>query len=242
MFSELFFLQILTFIILYLLFTSKETFYILTNCLLFLAVSSLFMWAKDADVYANFLVIIDLGVFLILLAFLLNLTRIFQTPHSTSSVRSVPYLIIVSWSSLILFLMCAFFSFSAEIKSFSNNLSPMSPSYYDWYSLYSFTFFSDLQLLSEIYFHANFYEFVLMNIFLYASLLLVTLILNITYPKTLAPLHTYLLLLQRKFEKQVFQRVQKLQSQIKRTATVRAWNTSLADGYDSTSNLSTSNR
>lgn len=77
MFNDFLCLQFLLFLILILLNTNIELFFIILNSILYLFIIVCYTWLHDVEIIINFLLIIDLGVFFILLAFLLNLTQLF---------------------------------------------------------------------------------------------------------------------------------------------------------------------
>lgn len=96
--------------------------------------------------------------------------------------------------------------------------------------------------MSDIYFHANLFEFVIMNIFIYLALIIIITVLNSKdWVSQLTPTISESL---GKYEKHIYMRSQNLQFQIKRSATVRVLSRSYFDKNknDSTFNLSTLNR
>lgn len=70
-------LQFLLIFILLLLNTNIELFFIILNSIIYLFIIVCYTWLHDVEIIINFLLIIDLGVFFILLAFILNLTNLF---------------------------------------------------------------------------------------------------------------------------------------------------------------------
>lgn len=207
------------------------------------------MWLHDLDILVNFLIIIDLGVFFILIAFLLNLTRLFQDHfgstlhgHKRESARKVISVAVSCACVTILVYPANFLNlyFWSGIASASATVI-----LYDWYSVFQFKFFSDLQLLSDVYFHTNLFEFSIMNIFIYLAVLLIASVVNLKdWTLEWSPLSRASALSCRKNEKSIYQRAQSLQFQVKRTATVRVWNRVSNDRIfrDSTSDLSTTDR
>lgn len=245
MFSEIFFLQCALLCILYFIYTTKEIYYLIVNCIFFLGLVSILLWLFDADVYTNFLIIIDLGVFFVLLAFLLNLTKLFQSDTSVGESQRTHRKSIMITTSVLLFSLIGSLMFcNYERLSYFLYSWISEPICYDWFSLYNFVYFSDLQLLTEVYFHVNIFEFILMNLFIYVGILLIALTLNLELPNTSEQKNTLMLnsyLITKKFEKHLYQRSQNLQFQIKRSATVRAWGRHNFSLNDSTTDLNSIN-
>lgn len=135
-----------------------DSFFVIINAIVYLAITSLFSWLLDADIYINFLIIIDLGVFFVLLSFLVNFISLFQTKRlnfSNSTLLVVlPALLITSHSAAV-----------------TTPLLPLQITHYNWYSVFNFTYFTDLQLLSDVYYVFFPFEFVLMNCYLYLAIL-----------------------------------------------------------------------
>lgn len=208
------------------------------------------LWLFDLDVFVNFLVIIDLGVFFVLIAFLLNLTRLFQE-YKTSplalrnySTKRVLFLTLIFILAVLTILMSATQSQFSNHSPFFEQLSgwTLGPALYDWTSIYNFVYFSDLQLMSDLYFRTNIFEFIVMNIFIYLGILVIITTLNAKdWLNTWSTLNDFNL---GKFEKHLYMRSQNLQFQVKRSATVRVWSRSYYNikTNDSATNLSTFNR
>lgn len=223
---------------------------LIINCIIFLGLWSALLWLFDLDVFVNFLIIIDLGVFFVLIAFLLNLTKLFQE-YKTSPLALKSYSKKRSLTIILLFTILITSWIPSSLTSYnfhdSNvlnqiNTSIQGPLLYDWNSIFNFVYFSDLQLMSDIYFHTNLFEFVIMNVFIYLALIIIITVLNSKdwlfqlSPNTNESLG--------KYEKHIYMRAQNLQFQIKRSATVRVLSRSYFDKIknDSALNLSTLNR
>lgn len=208
------------------------------------------LWLFDLDVFVNFLVIIDLGVFFVLIAFLLNLTRLFQE-YKTSplalrnySTKRILFLTLIFILVVLTMLMSATQSQSSNHSPFLEQLGgwTLGPVLYDWTSVYNFVYFSDLQLMSDLYFRTNIFEFIVMNIFIYLGILVIITTLNAKdWLNTWSTLNDFNL---GKFEKHLYMRSQNLQFQVKRSATVRVWSRSYYNikTNDSAADLSAFNR
>jgi len=215
MVNDFLFLQITLFSSLIFFLFITENFFLLINSIIFLFLISSFLWAVDLDVYVNFLIIIDLGVFFVLIAFLINLSHLFQASHSflkKSTLTAFGY---------TMFNVLLVYSTTIEATTTSNLMElPCTLSLYNWYSVYNFTYFSDLQLLSDLYYSFFSFEFVLMNFYLYLAIFLVYILLFVIKLfdyKTSDSLEYF------NNNKTIFIRYQDLQKQVNQTATVRVW-------------------
>ena len=111
----------------------------------------------DADIYINFLIIIDLGVFFILLGFLLNFVSLFDVSHLSRGRGGFAVLL------LFIFYLLVLGGRTSAVSSFF----PFLVLFYDWFAIFNLFYFTDLQLLSDIYFTFSGFEFILMNFYLY---------------------------------------------------------------------------
>lgn len=161
MFNDFILLQFFFILLLVFFLFLWDSFFLLINAVCFLSIVALFAWLIDSDIYINFLVIIDLGVFFVLLGFLLNFISLFRETRGSSN----PFL-----SFLIFGLLAgAHYVFSnAEVET--TGLSFLI-TYYDWFSIFNFYYFTDLQLLSDVYYVLAGLEFILMNFYLYVVIL-----------------------------------------------------------------------
>lgn len=149
-----------------LLFTVKDLLFVTLHALGILVIVALLSWLLDADIYINFLIIIDLGLFFVLISFFLNLHTLFQsTRPERFTVRG----------SYLVFLFFIVFS-TTNLNLIPLLLNTSSITYYDWYSLLNLSYFADLQLLSDLYYTGFLFEFLLMNIYLYVTIFILLLI------------------------------------------------------------------
>nr|YP_011027884.1 NADH dehydrogenase subunit 6 [Euplotes vannus]UPM52094.1 NADH dehydrogenase subunit 6 [Euplotes vannus] len=187
-----------------------DSFFLIINAVCFLSIVALFAWLIDSDIYINFLVIIDLGVFFILLGFLLNFISLFRETRGSSN----PLL-----SFLVFGLLVGAFSCFSDAEVGTAEL-PLLVTYYDWFSIFNFYYFTDLQLLSDIYYVLAGLEFLLMNFYLYSVILVIYCLRRSPQERSDFFLTT--------FKDNVtvrgnFMRTQDIQSQILSRATVRVW-------------------
>ena len=108
MLNDYFFIQIFLLVTLFFINSAKDLFFSLLNAIIYLGLISIYAWLDDADIFINFLVIIDLGVFFILLAFTLNLTKLFT--YSLSSTRIFYYSIYIPFFISFIFIIQFFIS------------------------------------------------------------------------------------------------------------------------------------
>jgi len=208
-------LQLTLFISLIFFLLITENFFLLINSIIFLLLISTFLWTADLDIYVNFLLILDLGVFFVLIAFLINLSHLFQSNQSFNK-QQMP---LILGYALVHFLLMV--SGTVESTTSTTLLSlPCTLSLYDWYAVFSFSYFSDLQLLSDLYYSLFSFEFLLMNFYLYLAIfityLLFFLIKLLSYNCSTG-------FTNKTTNKTIFIRYQSLQKQINQTATVRVW-------------------
>jgi len=166
MFNELVILQILTFITLYYFI---NTFNILTLWYLggiYLVLLGLWLLLDDGDIFIGFLWVIDLGVGLVFFIFILHYsTFLYSKNVIDKSSREI------SFTLMSLFFTIFFFFFFATPNEIDYQKGMGKTwffwiSWYDYYDFfYSFTV-TDLNLLREIFFYNNSFEFYIINFML----------------------------------------------------------------------------
>lgn len=166
MLNELFLLQVL---LLSTLFYFTNTFNVITVWYLagiYLTLLGWWLLLDDADIFVGFLWVIDLGVGLIFFIFILHYsTFLHQKPNLDKTSQTFSFTII-SFFSLSSFL------FLLSLPSVNESLGTFAKIWFftvSWYDYYEFFFSStvtDLNLLHEIYFTSNSFEFFLINFFL----------------------------------------------------------------------------
>lgn len=164
--NELFFLQIL---LLTTLFYFINTFNIITIWYLagiYLTLLGWWLLLDDADIFVGFLWVIDLGVGLIFFIFILHYsTFLHQKPNlgKTSQMLSFSFIAALSLMSFLFILSLP--SSSSSITFFSK-IWFFSVSWYDYYEFFFSSTVTELNVLHEIYFTNNSFEFFLINFFL----------------------------------------------------------------------------
>lgn len=214
---DFFLLQFVIFLVLISLFYFKDTVYIILNGVIFLSFMSMYAWLNNLDVLINFLIIIDLGVFFTLLAFSFNLIFIFESNFCTkTNTKITPVFLISVFFSLLVF------------KNETIEITPLFLDYVNWYLIFNTEFLSDMQLLSEIYFSYNFFEFILMNLILYLGLLVALFIiqLRLRFSQTIATTNLNSKI-QLRWDNLNYLKSQNIQSQIKQSSVVRVWSSNL---------------
>ena len=161
MLNEFLLLQFTFILVIYFFIFFWDSFFLIINAVIYLGTVALFAWLLDADIYINFLIIIDLGVFFVLLGFLLNFISLFQVTKPAISYSS----------SIFLFLPFLLFIIGASDNGVTN--LPFGISFYDWYGIFTLYYFTDLQLLSDLYYIFSSLEFIIMNCYLYTVILVV---------------------------------------------------------------------
>ena len=191
---------------------------------------SILAWVNNLDVLVNFLIVIDLGVFLTLLAFACNLVFIFESVSLLKKSTSRSHIKIVFGLTPVLL--------SSLGSNNLINLKPLFLDYMNWYSVLNNELYSDMQLLSEIYFSYNFLEFIIMNLIMYLGLLTAISVsqmrLKFANFKHLMGLNN---ILRYRPDNNNLYKLQNIQSQVRQSSTVRAWS-----GHINVNNLNDSKR
>lgn len=166
MLNELFLLQVL---LLSTLFYFTNTFNVITVWYLagiYLTLLGWWLLLDDADIFVGFLWVIDLGVGLIFFIFILHYsTFLHQKPNLDKTSQTLSF-------TIISFFTLSSFLFLLSLPSVNESLGTFTKIWFftvSWYDYYEFFFSStvtDLNLLHEIYFTSNSFEFFLINFFL----------------------------------------------------------------------------
>lgn len=171
MLNELFLLQTLT---ISTLFFFISTFNILTLWYLggvYLTALGLWMLLDDGDIFIGFLWVIDLGVGLVFFIFILHYsTFTYQKPTLDKSSREFTLLITLTSSISLMFFMVS----SPTDWYFNSGFNKtwfMLVSWYDYYNFFYSRTVTDLNLLREVYFFNNSFEFFLINLLLFYGII-----------------------------------------------------------------------
>lgn len=166
MFNEMLILQVLLIIT---MFFFINTFNILTLWYLagiYLVLLGWWLLLDDGDILVGFLWVIDLGVGLIFFMFILHYSTFLHQKsnlNKTSREFSFSILSMMFIPSLFMFFTAPFSNVSTQTLS---NSWFFSISWYDYYDFFFSSTITDLNLLHEIYFTNNSFEFFLINFFL----------------------------------------------------------------------------
>jgi len=175
LFNIQFLIEILIIFSLIFIFNSRENFFVILNAVIFLFFITVLAWNEDLDILISFLTIIDLGLFLVLFAYILSTSTLFVV---NTEIRSF-FKILFS----VFFFILNIFYFCLQLNTVSLDISNLyfnfNLIYYNWYNILNLIFFTDLQLLSEIYFSFNLFEFLLMNFYIYVAILIIYYLVNI---------------------------------------------------------------
>jgi hypothetical protein len=77
---------------------TSDYLFLVLNATLFLILSGLILWLNELDVYVNFLMVIDLGVFFVLAALLVNFLSLFQAHSNLRTPFFLPIAFIITAS------------------------------------------------------------------------------------------------------------------------------------------------
>jgi len=166
LFNELFFLQILLFLTLIYFVSSLNIITVWYLAGIYLVLLGWWLLLDDGDIFVGFLWVIDLGVGLVFFIFILHYsTFLHQKPTCNKAMTSFIY-----WPFAVLSAV-SLLSFLAPDRTGALGLVFSKIWFFmlSWYDYYEFMFSStvtDLNLLHEIYFSNNSFEFFLINFFL----------------------------------------------------------------------------
>lgn len=120
----------------------------------------------DGDIFVGFLWVIDLGVGLIFFIFILHYsTFLHQKPNVNKSSQGFTFLTLAFLTFFGTFLSVTAPTAGAPLSAFSK-IWFFAVSWYDYYDFFFSSTVTDLNLLHEIYFTNNSFEFFLINFFL----------------------------------------------------------------------------
>lgn len=130
---------------------------------IYLFVLGLLLLLQDGDIFVGFLWVIDLGVGLIFLLFILHFSSFLK--HKTWDMISSKLL---SWKMFGLMILSVYFYYEAFpiSRSYQAGAGITSIVWFDYYDLFTAVIISDLNLMREVYFFNNSFEFVIINFML----------------------------------------------------------------------------
>jgi hypothetical protein len=221
MFNESFILQFFLYLCLLFFFLNLDNFFMLVNSIIYLILVSVYAWNEDIDILINFLIIIDLGLFFIFFAFLIHNTNLFSYTIKKNIIIKVLFTVML----LVILYYYLHHNYFFLLK-YSNLINFLySYNYYNYFNIFNLIFFTDLQLLTELYFVYNFLEFIIMNFYMYIAIIAVYYLINFT---TLLESFNFDSILFKKYRVNTlffneFFKTQNMQKQINTSVSTRVW-------------------
>jgi len=165
--NEILFLQILNLIILIFFINTINILTLWYLAGIYLINLGIFLLIDDGDIFVGFLWVIDLGVGLIFFIFILHFSNFLH--QKTLFDLSNRFLLFFIFIILLLLGFIYFISGPSE-QSFNYQLKQswfLLISWYNYYSLFNSYTVTDLNLIRELYFYNNSYEFFIINFMLF---------------------------------------------------------------------------
>ena len=165
MLSDVFLSQTITLILCFSFIYVLNTFVIWYLILSIICLISMILFLDNFDIFVGFLLLIDLGVILIFLVFVFHFVNFLD---NTNLIKRYPTLYVsILLLSILLSIMFIFSNNSTYGYSFSFFIT-----WYDYFLLNLHYFKTDLNLLKEVYFYNNSFEFIVINLFIIYGLVL----------------------------------------------------------------------
>lgn len=167
MLNYIFFLQIIIFLTIVCIYWVTDFIFLLIIGIIFLFTSVIIIFFIEVDALIGFLIIVDLGVFLVLLTFCVHLLKYLNTKYLfVNIVKNLIFIIIIFISILYFFYY---------ILIWDANLDNTKIWYFfilfiSYYTASSLIFLSEMHIFKDIYFNINSFEFVLVSVLLFISL------------------------------------------------------------------------
>lgn len=141
---------------------------------LYLIIVGFLALIMNGDIFIGFLWVIDLGVGLIFLLFILHFSSFLHSKNFILFSKRNSFFFTISFT--LMFTILPFFSMTSNKILLDAKLDSFLLSWYDYYEIL-FTFnITDLNLLRELYFVTNSFEFFLINFLLFFGILLTILL------------------------------------------------------------------
>lgn len=133
---------------------------------LYLILLGWILFLSEGDIFVGFLWVIDLGVGLIFFIFILHYsTFLHQKSNLAKTSREISFYLVSLFSIISIFFFLALPTSPEDTFSIARTWF-FSVTWYDYYDLFFSPTVTDLNLLHEIYFTNNSFEFFLLNFFL----------------------------------------------------------------------------
>ena len=146
-------------------------------------------WGFDFDIFSSFLLIIDLGLFLVFFVISLHLTFLFS-PQLRLFTKN-------KWFFILLVMLVSYYNLPINAKI----AFPLVISFINWYGFFELVFFSELHILFECYFNLASLEFFAANLYLYLAVLFIYYLIYVRYSVPLINNKTLLKLVINKYIK-----------------------------------------
>lgn len=218
-------LQTLILLLVYFFSKIEELYQVIFNSFLFLVLVSFALYLEDFDIIVNFLIIIDLGVFIILFLFSFSIYLMFNSKNSKRND--------VKYSLLVAIFIGALVALGHLSKNLNINVVASYEacwfffiSYYNYYTLFFTNLKTDLQLLREIYFALNTWEFFVVNLLILYGVIFVLYFYTFTQRSTAQVVATHAvhqLTLDKQTNQLNFLRLQDFMQQKFTVSGVRVW-------------------
>ena len=173
MLNEIFLLQILSTLVLFFFNFSINILLLWYLAGIFLISAGLILIIDNCDIFIGFLWVIDLGVGLIFFIFILHFSNFLY--QKINFALTTKFFFLFSFF-LFFLLILLFFFLNPTTLNFNYELQKTWFFFLSWYDYYNFFFLkniTELQLLRELYFYHNSFEFFLINLILFYSIILV---------------------------------------------------------------------
>lgn len=139
----------------------------------YLLVISFLLFLSDSDILICFLIVIDLGVFFVLITYTINTIKYLNFKYIFINIIKNTLI------CFIFFILCFFifyFFILTDVKLDIKDSWFFFINFIDYYFNSFKIFYSDMHLYKEIYFNINYLEFILISILLFISLIVVYLL------------------------------------------------------------------
>ncbi len=172
MLNEILFLQVLTLILLFFFLITYNILTLWYIAGLYLISAGIILLLDDGDIFIGFLWVIDLGVGLIFFIFILH----FLSFLHQKTLFNLSNKFIFIYFYLFLFILIYFYLFINPIDFNFNNEIKKSwfffISWYDYYNIFYVRTVTELNLIRELYFYNNSFEFFLINYVVFYGIIL----------------------------------------------------------------------
>ena len=239
MFNEYVILQLSIISIIFFIYWVVDVFNLIILGVLYLFLISFLSFFLDFDILVSFLIIIDLGVFLIFFSFLLHLVKFLTNKNIYDTSFKNLFILTITISYLFLYNYFINFYFIWNYNKIMEYTWIYFISYLDFYNLWNVILNSDMHLLKELYFHINSLEFILVSIFLVIGILNLYVLLNILVIYEWKSFNKINFNLKNKNNSVLFFKIQNYTNQVNTSASSRVWS---KNKYDFKTNNYISNR